>query len=234
MVDDLIMLDQKKRALAARINYLLDRPPNLPVGRPVDFDFSRVAVSIEAIQQQALANNPALKAMHQEIAARGKNVELAKQEVRPDFNLKLAYGERQDRRDMLSGMIEMNLPIFIASKQERKVAQTHAELRAARAGYENSQNEILYMTADMNSMVQRLEQKIALYRTGIIPQARMQIDTAMSAYMVNKADFTTLLDSRMRLYRYELDYHDALTEYEKSVAALEALTGSKLPREVPQ
>jgi outer membrane protein TolC len=54
----------------------------------------------------------------------------------------------------------------------------------------------------------------------------------MSAYMVNKADFMTLLDSRMQLYRYELDYHGALTEYEKSLAALEALVGETIPREV--
>jgi outer membrane protein TolC len=88
------------------------------------------------------------------------------------------------------------------------------------------------MTAESGSMAQRLEQKIALYRTGIIPQSRLELDSALSAYMVNKADFTTLLDSRMRLYRYELDYHDALTEYEKSLAALEAAVGSTLPREV--
>jgi hypothetical protein len=50
--------------------------------------------------------------------------------------------------------------------------------------------------------------------------------------MVNKADFMTLLDSRMRLYRYELDYHDAVTEYEKSLAALEAATGTTFSREV--
>ena len=88
------------------------------------------------------------------------------------------------------------------------------------------------MIADMGSMAQRLERKIELYRTGIIPQSRLQIDTALSAYMVNKADFMTLLDSRMRLYRYELDYHDALTEYEKSLAALEAAVGTTFSREV--
>jgi hypothetical protein len=38
----------------------------------------------------------------------------------------------------------------------------------------------------------------------------------------------------MRFYRYELDYHDALTGYEKSLAALEAAVGAPLSREVPQ
>jgi outer membrane protein TolC len=101
----------------------------------------------------------------------------------------LAYGQRDDRLDMYTGMVEMNLPIFFKSKQERKVAEAYADVRSAQAKYDSAQNEILYMIADMGSMAQRLERKIDLYRTGIIPQARLQIDTAMSAYMVNKADF---------------------------------------------
>jgi len=232
MLDDLIMLEQKKRALEARLNYLLNRPQNSQVGRPAEFDFSRVTFSIEDLQQQAIVENPMLKALKQDIAARSKNIELAKRDYLPDFSLKFSYGQREDRLDMVTGMIEMNLPIFIRSKQERKVAEACADDRSAQARYEGAQNEIFYMIADMGSMVQRLERKIELYRTGIIPQSRLQIETALSAYMVNKADFMTLLDSRMRLYRYELDYHDALTEYEKSLAALEAAVGTKFFREV--
>jgi cobalt-zinc-cadmium efflux system outer membrane protein len=232
MVDDLIMLEQKKRALAAKLNYLLNRPQKSLIGQPAELDFSRVAFSIEELQQQAIEENPMLKALKQEIAARRKNIELAKRDYLPDFNLKFAYGQREDRLDTYTGMIEMNLPIFIQSKQERKVAEGYADVRSAQAKLDSAQNEILYMIADMGSMVQRLERKNELYRTGIIPQARLQIDTAMSAYMVNKADFMTLLDSRMRLFRYELEYHDALTEYEKSLAALEALVGKPFSREV--
>ncbi len=232
MVDDLIMLEQKKRALAARLNYLLNRPPNSPLGRPAEFEFRPAAFSIEALQQQAAADNPMLKSLKKDIDARGKSVELARRDYFPDFNLRFAYGQREDRLDMVTGMVEMNLPIFFKSRQERKVAEGYAEVRSAQAKYDDAQNEILYRIAEMGSMAQRLERKIELYRTGIIPQSRMQIDTALSAYMVNKADFMTLLDSRMRLYNYELDYHGALTEYEKSLAALEAAVGKAFSREV--
>ncbi len=232
MVDDLIMLEQKKKALSAKLNYLLNRPRNSTLGQPAEFDFRPVAFSIEDLQQQAIEGNPMLKALKQDIAARGKNIELARREYFPDFSLKFAYGQREDRLDMYTGMIEVNLPIFFQSKQERKVAEGYTDVRSAQAKYDGAQNEIIYMIADMGSMVQRLERKIELYRTGIIPQSRLQIDTALSAYMVNKADFMTLLDSRMRLYRYELDYHDALTEYEKSLAVLEAAVGTTFSREV--
>jgi len=76
-------------------------------------------------------------------------------------------------------------------------------------------------------MIQRGERQLELYKTGIIPQASLQINSAMSAYRVNKADFMTLLDSRMTLYKYELEYHQALTEYEKNVANLEAAVGTR-------
>jgi len=234
MVDDLIMLDQQKRSLAAKLNYLLNRPRNSPVGSPEDIQFRPAAISIEDLQRQALESSPMLRALKHEIAARGKSIELARRDYFPDVNLKFAYGQREDRLDMYSGAIEINLPIFVKSKQERRVAEGYADIRAAQARYASAQNEIFFVIADMGSMAQRLERKVELYRTGIIPQARLQIDTAMSAYMVDKANFMTLLDSRMRLYRYELDYHEALTGYEKSLAALEAAVGAALTREVPK
>jgi outer membrane protein, heavy metal efflux system len=234
MADDLIMLAQKKHSLAARLNYLLNRPPNSPLGRPAEVRFRPAEFSIEDLQQQAVAENPMLRALKQEIAVYDKTIALAKRDYFPDFNLKFAYGQRDDRLDMVTGMVEMNLPIYFKSKQERKVAEGFAGVRSAQARYDDALNELLYMTAESGSMAQRLERKIELYRTGIIPQARLQIDTAASAYMVNKADFMTLLDSRMRLYRFELDYHEALTDYEKSLAQLEALVGRALPREVRQ
>jgi cobalt-zinc-cadmium efflux system outer membrane protein len=79
----------------------------------------------------------------------------------------------------------------------------------------------------MASMIERVERQIELYQTGIIPQAGLQVSSATSAYRVNKVDFMTLLDSQMTLYRYELEYHQALTEYEKNVANLEATIGKR-------
>jgi outer membrane protein TolC len=226
------MLEQKKRSLAAKLNYILNRPHDSPLGRPAEVVFRPVELSIEALQLRAAESNPMLKALKQEISARGKNVELAKREYFPDFNLKVAYGQRENRPDMYTGMIEMNLPIFYNSKQERKVVEAYADARSTQARYDSALSELQFAIADGVSMLQRLERKIALYRTGIIPQARLQIDTALSAYMVNKADFMTLLDSRMQLYRYELEFHDALTEYEKSLAVLESAVGTPFSREV--
>lgn len=232
MVDDLLMLEQKKETQEARLKFLLNRPQDSRVQRPVEVAFRRTAFSIEHLQEQAMDDNPLLKILQRQIDARETEVEMAKRNYLPDFNLRFAYGQRENRQDLYTCMIELNIPIYYKSKQERSVSEAAADVRSARSSLRSAQNEIRYMIADLGTMVKRWERKVDLYRTGIIPQTRLQIDTALRAYRVEKADFMNLLDSGMRLYRYELDYHEALTEFEKSVAALEAVVGKALAREV--
>ena len=233
MVDDLIMLGQRKRSMEAKLNALLNRPPETPMGEPEEVVFRKFPFTIEELQKMALEMNPTLKGMKKMIEAKEKAYALAKREYYPDFNFKFAYGQRDNspdmkRRDMLTGMVEMNIPIFYKSKQDRKVAETKAEILATEAQYRAMKNEVLFMITDMASMIQRGERQLELYKTGIIPQASLQINSAMSAYRVNRADFMTLLDSQMTLYKYELEYHQALTEYEKNVASLGAAIGKQI------
>jgi outer membrane protein TolC len=233
MVDDLIMLGQRKRSMEAKLNALLNRPPETPMGEPEEVIFRKFPFTIEELQKMALEMNPTLKGMKKMIEAKEKAYALAKREYYPDFNFKFAYGQRDNspdmkRRDMLTGMVEMNIPIFYKSKQDRKVAETKAEILATEAQYRAMKNEVLFMITDMASMIQRGERQLELYKTGIIPQASLQINSAMSAYRVNRADFMTLLDSQMTLYKYELEYHQALTEYEKNVASLGAAIGKQI------
>jgi len=232
MVDDLIMLTQRKRALEAKLNALLNRSPETPVGEPEEVVFRKFPYTIEELQKMALEMNPSLKGMKKMIEAKEKAYALAKRDYYPDFNFRFAYGQRDKlmgmrQDDMLTGMVEMNIPIFYKSKQDRKVAETKAEILATEAQYRAMKNEILFMIADMGSMTQRVERQIDLYKTGIIPQASLQVNSALSAYRVNKTDFLTLLDSQMTLYKYELQYHLALTEYEKNVASLGAAVGKR-------
>jgi outer membrane protein, heavy metal efflux system len=233
MVDDLIMLAQRKKALEAKLNAILNRPQETQVGEPEEVIFRKLPFTLEELQKMALEMNPALKGMKKMIEAKEKAHALAKREYYPDFKFLFAYGQRDNgpgvkRLDMLTGMMEVNIPIFYKSKQERKVAEAKADIQVAEANYRAMKNEILFMVADMSSMIQRVERQIDLYKTGIIPQASLQINSAMSAYRVNKADFMTLLDSQMTLYKYELEYHQALTEYEKNVASIGAAIGKQL------
>jgi outer membrane protein TolC len=195
--------------------------------------YKKLPLNTGELQKTAIETNPTLKGMKKMIEAKEKAYALAKREYYPDLTARFAYGQRDNgpemkRRDMLTGMVEINIPIFYKSKQDRKVAEAMADIQAIEAQYQAMKNEIQFMITDMATMIQRVERQLELYKTGIIPQANLQLSSAMSAYRVNKADFMTLLDSRMTLYKYELEYHLALTEYEKNVASLEAAIGKRL------
>jgi outer membrane protein, heavy metal efflux system len=236
MVDELIMWNQRKRAVEAKLNALLNWPPETALGKPEEVSPRTFPYTIEELQKMAVEMSPTLQGMKKMIEAKETAYALAKKEFYPDFKLLFAYGQRdktpegQNRFDMLTGMVEINIPIFYKSKQDRKVAETKADILNWQAQYRAMKNEILFMITDMVTMIQRVEKQIALYKTGIIPQASLQIDSALSAYRVNKADFMTLLDSRMTLYKVELDYHQALTEFEKNAASLGAAIGKHLDR----
>jgi len=236
MVDELIMLRQRKKALEAKLNALLNRSPEDPVGEPGEVVSRKFSFSVEELRKMALEMNPTLKGMKKMIEAKEKAYALAKREYYPDFNFKFAYGQRDNlpdmkQRDMLTGMMEVNIPIFYKSKQDRKVAETRADITATEAQFRAMKNEVLFMVTDMRTMIDQGERKLELYKTGIIPQASLQVSSAMSSYRVNKVDFLTLLDSQMTLYKYELEYHLALTDYERNVANLGAAVGRRFSGE---
>ena len=157
MVDELIMLGQRKKALEAKLNALLNRPPEIQGGIPEEVIFKKFPYTIEELQKMALEMNPTLKVMKKMIESKEKAYALAKREYYPDFNFRFAYGQRDNsagpevmkRRDLLTGMMEINIPIFYKSKQDRKVAEIKADIQAIEAQYQAMKNEILFMITDM-------------------------------------------------------------------------------------
>lgn len=234
MIDDLIMLKQQKIALEAKLNGLLNQPTETPLGRPVDPVPQKLRQSLVELQQAVLESNPVLAGMKAMAQSKEKGHALAKADYLPDFNFRGAYGQRERnlegerRKDMLTGMIEISLPVYFLNKQAPREAEAKADLKMATAQYESMKSEVYYMVAETVTMLDRQWKQIELYKTGLIPQANLQVNSAMSSYTVNKADFMTLLDSRMELYRAELGLHQALTEYQKSLASLELLVGKRL------
>ena len=96
MVDELIMLNQKKRALEARLKALLNRPPETPMGKPEEVQFRKFPFSIEELYKMALETNPTLQAMKKMVEAKEKAHTLAKRDYYPDFNFIFAYGQRDN------------------------------------------------------------------------------------------------------------------------------------------
>ena len=236
MIDELIMLAQNKRSLKARINTLLHQPAFAPLGDPEDLSFTKFSGDPEKLIQTAEVNRPSLQSMKRMIERNRAGLKMAQRDYYPDFEFKMAYGQRDDgpqgrRADMITGMVAINLPLWHKTKQGKKVAESKKDIQSAQDQLAAATNEVRFMLSDKFSEVERAEKQIELLKTGIIPQATLSLDSAFASYRVNKVDFITTLDSLMTLFKYEIQYYRLLSEHWKNIAEIEAIVGQLLPEE---
>jgi hypothetical protein len=78
-------------------------------------------------------------------------------------------------------------------------------------------------------MVRSSEERLNIYKGGLIPQADATFRAGMAAYQANRQDFETLLGNFLDVLNLDLDYRQELTEHEAAIARLERLTGVTLP-----
>ena len=230
--EESITLKQQKETIKAELNSLLNRLPQSPLPDPPEIEITPASLSLEKLQEIALDKSPRLKRLAQMIEKNKVAYSLAKKDYYPDFDVAVSYGQRNDSRlvdraDMVSASVSIPLPLWYKNKQDKKVEETHCSVNVAQAEHVAAKNEIFYRIKDLTAKEEKQKALIDLYRTGIIPQARQSLDSAIAGYRVNKVDFLTLLDNRMTLYNYEVFYHQTLADYEKNLAELEEVTGEQ-------
>jgi outer membrane protein TolC len=76
-------------------------------------------------------------------------------------------------------------------------------------------------------MAKTSERLLGLYEAGIIPQARMALQSATSNYQVGKIDFLMLLDSQTLLFKYQLAYEQELVNLNKTTSQINEATGTE-------
>jgi cobalt-zinc-cadmium efflux system outer membrane protein len=234
MIEMLITQEQEKESLLARLNSLLYRPPDARAPHDAeeeDMEMLRstsFAYSIEELEKIAVQNRPILIAAKQGVEKSQLAVRLAKKNYFPDFDVAVSYGQRDNRPDFVSGSVSVAIPLWHRTKEDRKVVEERANVMRAEEQYNSLKNEIFFRLKDATLKIKRYGDQIDLYKTGLIPQGRAALESAIAGYSVNKVDFVTLVNNQITLYNYEVDYYRTLTDYENTVAEIEATVGKRL------
>ncbi len=233
LLDEQIRAEQSRQAAGAKLNAILSRPPQTPLGRTEEVLKDELRLDLKELQAKALENRPLLKALQEEVE-RGKAANaLARKKYFPDLTMSVAYGFREDSRlvnrsDMFSAGFSINIPLYFRTKQDRQVAETSALIDSAREQYQAARNEVLSLVKELVSDIEKGSKLIELLQTGLIPQAQLSLDSAVAGYQVGKVDFLTLLDNRLTLFNFEKEYYRALGEYQASLARLEWVIGASI------
>jgi cobalt-zinc-cadmium efflux system outer membrane protein len=186
------------------------------------------AYGVHELEKIALENRPDLAAAKRMIEKSRLAVSLARKNYYPDFDVGVSYGQRSDRPDFVSGFVTVSIPLWHRTKEDRKVAEEKANVRRAEEQYNSMKNEIFFRIRDAALKIRKYTEQIDLFRSGLIPQSRAALESAISGYSVNKVDFVTLINNQITLYDYEIDYYKTLTDYENTLAGIEVMVGERL------
>ncbi len=232
------LLDQKlkwqgqRQKTVAALNTLLNQAANQKIILPntVVAKFKKL-LSEEVLYQQAQQFRATLSAGQQQIQVAKSRLELAKEDIYPDFKVGAFYGGRDDtlegieRADFFSLKLSMSIPIFADRKQNMAIQQRNAEVMQANYALQDLWNQVRKQISIAYSDYQRSTQQIILFETGIIPQARQTVASMLAGYQVNKVDFLNLVRSEINLFSFEMQYWQSFVEANQALARLNAVVG---------
>ncbi len=221
-----------RKAGAASLNALLDRPADTPVPTPSLPALPLGVPELQTLTQWAQETRPRLLAMSLGVEQAETMEELAKRSIWPDITVGIQYGLGRmagDYKSMGGAMVGFGLPIHAGKRQYAARDEALAMRLSAEAGLEDARAEIGAEIAMEVAELDRSRSLLALYREDILPQARATVESALNAYRAGTVDFMTLVDAQMAVNRFQGEYFALVSSYGTSLAALEMTIGREIP-----
>lgn len=222
----ILQLERKRDGARATLNSLLNRPPRAPLGVPPPLQQSPFTKTVEDLYELAVQHSPELRGAEIAIARNQSNLALAQREYYPDLVFKADYMNKAARLPEWEVGIGLKIPLYFWRKQRYGVVEATESVAEARSTRQAVWQTLHARITDLYAQARTAEQLLTLYKTAILPQSRLSLESASAGYAVGKIDFLTLLNNVLVLREAELSYEEQLTEFEKSVAELHAVVGT--------
>jgi len=228
----ILNLQQEKQAKETRLNTLLNRDFESPLGAPELTEDTSFNQDIKSLYQSTLLNQPELIIFSYAIEKNKYAKSKALKSFFPDFMAGLV------QRGITSGsigpwdlMLSFTVPFWFWTKQRYEVKEAIANLEEAEAAYKAMQNRAFAETKDLATKIEIAKNKINLYKANLIPILESSISSSLAGFISGKGDFMMLLDNQRMLIETKMFYYTALVEYNMNLADLERTVGIDL-REV--
>jgi outer membrane protein, heavy metal efflux system len=234
MSEELLRMRRERRSIEADLARAVGRGAQAASMQAQMPGLDARALAIDRLREAALQNRPQLLGLKALIDKGQKALNLARKDYYPDFDVRFQYGQREKdlegmpRTDVFSLTVAFNLPVWGAKKLEPKIAEAQAMREQAISLYQAQQNELIAKLRQQVAIAEQSRESAKLYETGILPQARLALESALAAYRVNRVDFPMLLDSQMTVLNYEVNHAAAVVAFNKALAEIDQLTGKAI------
>lgn len=228
--DDVITFEQQADLAAARLNALLDREPNTPIGPLTEPREQILTEPIENLQGLAIEHHPELQRMRVEIERAEADLAVTRQEYKPDYSVQAGYLLMPHMSDAWLAKIGITWPRAPWSRGaiDARIAAAGANVTTAKAQLLSTERAVRLSVQDAYIRVKAAERRAGLLRTTILPQSRQTFEVSRIGYQTDRVDFMGLVDNQRVVLGAELEYSRALADLEQAHADLEQAIGGEL------
>ena len=228
LIEKLTMLQLQKETAQARINAFLQQPVDSPLPPTEEIQPTALHFTLDELTALAAKNDTAVQRDQTMIDKQQFGVALAQKQYRPDIGVSYMFQQRTDQPDMNGLTVSVNIPVFYKNKQRLAIAEASENVLSAEKARENRLNEIRFELRQQYLALKAAERLMSLYRSGIVPQSSLALESSMSAYQVGKTDFLSLLTNFKTVLDYQSNYFRQLADYKTAIARIESLTGVEI------
>ena len=229
--EELVMHEESEAGAAARLNTLLDRDPQSPVG-PLAEPREDVALPASAeLQRLAIEQQPELRAARLGVERAQAALAVVDREYRPDFFVGGGYMLTPRQAGAWTASVGMTWPNapWSRGRLDARKAEAAADVEAAAARVHATERGIQLAVHDAYVRAIASGRRALLLRGTIVPQSVQTLEVSRVAYQADRADLRALIDNQRTLLDARLNYYRALSDRELALADLERAVGAAIP-----
>ena len=225
-------LIDSRETVRARMRGALALPESavLPEFQPKLAD-GEEAVGEQALLAVALARNPRLEAMRQDVMQAVALYELAGKAGVPDFAFGLEANVKGSPVPFMPA-VGVTLPIW-RDRIAAEIAASRARAGAAQSRLEAEQLDLAVRFAETAYALREADRNVGLYGERLTPKARAALDVAESGYVAGVTGFLDLLEAEKTVLEFETQRVKALGERQMALAEMSLVILAEWPEDWP-
>lgn len=236
---DILLLEELEQTEKTRLNGLLNRPPDSPLGKISPIPVLPIVYKIEELYRLAEANQDEIRMAGVRVEKTEAMMNMAAYQNLPDFRLGLFYagiGDPDDASAMPSPdagddavgiQFGFNIPLWFGKNSSQR-AQARAESEKAKAMKEGQINMARTRVHSLWFKLQNAKRLITLYREEMLPQSMQAVHTAETWFREGQGSFSDFAETQAAAYNFQLSLARASADYGKILAKLERICGQSL------
>jgi outer membrane protein, heavy metal efflux system len=173
-------------------------------------------------------HHPVIGTLDKQIEAAATDVALARQAYKPDFSVEMYYAYRKEYSDFVGIQFTVGLPYFTKDRQDRGLA---AALQQSRASEERRRDLLRELHAQVSQDYldrRHYQERLADFDASIIPDAKVRIEAARSAYQAGHGSFDAILLARRSLLDVQLQRLALAVEMMRAQVRLDYWSASQI------